>query len=90
MPTIEDTFKSCIADYFNKTNATDTPQPLPFEPSAAVQPPTLLHEITGCSHVQSTSTGNQDSLVDSNPPQILSALSLTLGVDQKTRVQNPK
>lgn len=87
MPTIEDTFKSCIADYFNKTKATDTPQPLPLEPNAAVQPPTLLHEITGGSHVQSTSTGNQDCLVDSTPPQTLSALSLTLGVDQKTRAK---
>lgn len=84
MPTIEDTFKSCIADYFNKTKATDTPQPMPLEPNAAVQPPTLLYEITGGSHVQSTSIGNQDCLVDSTPPQTLSALSLTLRVDQKT------
>lgn len=78
MPTIEDTFKSCIAHYFNKTKATDTTQPLPLEP------PTLLQQTTGGSHVPSTSTGNIDCLVDSNPPQTLSALSLTLGVDQKT------
>lgn len=87
MPTIEDTFKSCIAHYFNKTKATDTTQPLPLEPNAAIQPPTLLQQITGGSHVPSTFTGNQDCLVDSKPPQTLSALSLTLGVDQKTHAK---
>lgn len=87
MPTIEDTFKSCIAHYFNKTKATDTTQPLPLEPNAAIQPPTLLQQTTGGSHVLRTSTGNQDRLVDSKPPQTLSALSLTLGVDQKTHAK---
>lgn len=73
MPTIEDTFKSCIAHYFNITKATDTTQLLPLEPNAAVQPPTLLQQITGGRYVPSTSTGNQDCLVDSKLPQTLSA-----------------
>lgn len=54
---------------------------------SAIQPPTLLQQITGGSHVLRTSTGNQDCLVDSKPPQTLSALSLTLGVDQKTHAK---
>lgn len=62
-------------------------QPLPLEPNAAVQPPTLLDEITDGSHVQNTTKGNQDCLVASYPPQALSALSLTMRVDQKTRAQ---
>lgn len=31
IPTIEDTFKSCIAEYFNETKTKETPQPLPLE-----------------------------------------------------------
>lgn len=98
MPTIEDTFKSCIAHYLNKKKASDTPQPLPLEQNAAIQPLTLLQLITGGSHVPSTSTGNIDCLVavqkpntlTTDPPQTLSALSLTLGVDQKScaRIQS--
>lgn len=87
MPTIEDTFKTCIADYFSNTNPTTTPQSQPLEHTAAIQSPTLLHEITGGSLVPSSATGKQDCLVDSNPPQTLSALSLTLGVDQKTQAK---
>lgn len=83
MPTIEDTFKTCIADYFPNTNPTATPQPQPLEHTAAIQSPTLLHEITGGNPVPSSATGKQDCLDDSNPPQTLSALSLTLGVDKK-------
>lgn len=84
MPTIEDTFKTCIADYFSNTSPTATPQPQPLEHPAAIQPPTLLHEITGGNPVPSSAAGKQ---VDSDPPQTLSALSLTLGVDQKTRAK---
>lgn len=69
MPTIEETFKTCIADYFSNTNPTATPQPQPLEQNAAIQPPTLLHEFTGGNPVPSTSTGKQDCLVDSNPPK---------------------
>lgn len=87
MPTIEDTFKTCIADYFSNRNPTATPQPQPLEHPAAIQPPTLLHEITGGSPVPNSAAGKQDCLVDSDPPQTLSALSLTLGVDQKTRAK---
>lgn len=60
-------------------------QPQPLEHPAAMQPPTLLHEITGGNPVPSSAAGKQDCLVDSDPPQTLSALSLALGVDQKTR-----
>uniref|UniRef100_A0A8W8NU86 Uncharacterized protein n=1 Tax=Magallana gigas TaxID=29159 RepID=A0A8W8NU86_MAGGI len=56
MPTIEDTFKTCITDYFSNTNPTATPQPQPLEHTAAIQPPTLLHEITGGSLVSSSAT----------------------------------
>lgn len=80
MPTIEET---CIADYFSNTDPTANPQPQPLEQTAAIQPPTLLHEITGYP-VSSTASGKQDCLVYSNPPQTPSALSLTLGIDQKS------
>lgn len=48
----------------------------------------ILDEITGGGYVKNTTKGIQDCLIDSNPPQTLSAL--TLGVDQKTNSRNSK
>lgn len=45
------------------------------------------HEITGGNPVPSSPIGKQECLVDSYPSQTISALSLTLGVDQKTQAK---
>lgn len=79
--------KPALQIIFSNTNPTATPQPQPLEQNVAIQPPTLLHEITGGNPVPSSATGKQDCLVDSYPPQTLSALSLNLGVDKKNRAK---
>ena len=80
MPAIEDTFKKCMENYFQRqSSSTASSTPNLTQPSPA---PSLMHELTG-----DIQQGNS-ATCDSNPlsaSSVKTAINLTLNIDQKLR-----
>lgn len=88
MPSIEDTFKQCMDDYFQQTQSTSASSARAnlLQPPSTPPVPSLLQELTG--DTQQGSSGTNDSPISDTLPNALSAKSaihLTLGIDQKIR-----
>ncbi|XP_056016820.1 uncharacterized protein LOC125676591 [Ostrea edulis] len=87
MPTIEDTFKKCMENYFQQTPSSTARSPsanLSQSPPA----PSLLQELTG--DIQQGILGTNDCLFSGtlpNAPSVKTAIHLTLGIDQKIRTK---